>query len=275
MKSKIIILLSLLTLVACTQHNSLTYDGLNGNVKSVELSTYLADMPGEYITIDDIDYELHIYPRALIEYDKQGNRTHLSLYTGEGEWLSSIESEYMDNWIVKQEIVGADSVIESSYEFIVVNGKAVDYKNLDNNEESTKNVYEFDGLKMKKHTLYSNDTLVSTTTYKYNKLWLKEAVTVNADGKEIFSQNYEYTRQGQPLSCVVVDHGSEFYKFNYEYNSDGFPVKYVRLFNEVEDWNIYYTYEYKQVDEQGNWTERVICEDDKPLFIQKRVINYY
>ena len=113
---------------------------------------------------------------------------------------------------------------------------------------SSKDTYEYDekGNNIEKNNYDSDGSLNSKTTYKYDKKGNKiEDNSYDSDGSLNSKTTYKYDEKGNMI----------------EYNTDGrFGEKYT------------YKYEY---DKNNNWIQQVTYEDNKPIQITERIIEYY
>ena len=281
MKKTSVIVSILMIIASCTSIDKKTtweYDGLKGKVKSTKAIAY-----------NVIDTDGQISKGQIME------GTHVLIkYNPDGEWTEyrSFNSDGSNMWA---ELPAAKKGnIQERYDYT--------YSNSDSTL-SRKFTYKYDkkGDVIASYRFNSTDSLISKYVYKYNnKRMTTEMLNFNSLDSLISKLIYEYDDMGN-LSKVskfdanenMIDKTINTYdnKGNriekYDYNSENELMnKTVYFYNENDFYSeIYYYnaldslekktgYQYKY-DSNGNWIEKIDCQNDSAVKITEREIEYY
>ncbi|MBF6655060.1 hypothetical protein C3B48_05185 [Flavobacterium columnare] len=173
--------------------------------------------------------------------------------------------------------------------------------------------YSYDGIKLKEQNYYdTNGDLVSRWKYSYDKNGnITEEILYDNNGIEKYKYENEYDNRNNLIETLQYSENSIEYRHSYSYDSENKKIKYFRtnyVTNEVYINNTYtydakdklseiksrtgviekfengnkvqlknsennYTYEYK-FDENDNWIKMIEYENEKPIRITKREIEY-
>ena len=139
---------------------------------------------------------------------------------------------------------------------------------------SSKDTYEYDekGNNIEKNNYDSDGSLNSKTTYKYDKKGNKiEDNSYDSDGSLNSKTTYKYDEKGNNIEKNNYDSdGSLNSKTTYKYDEKGNMIEY----NTDGRFGEKYTYKY-EYDKNNNWIQQVTYEDNKPIQITERIIEYY
>ena len=93
----------------------------------------------------------------------------------------------------------------------------------------------------------------------------------DSDGNLSSKDTYEYDEKGNNIERNWYDSdGSLNYKYTYKYDEKGNMIEY----NTDGRFGEKYTYKY-EYDKNNNWIQQVTYEDNKPIQITERIIEYY
>lgn len=284
MKQYLILMAVLSLFAACGKQsndfNSLSRDGLIGNVMSVKTMCYYAkERFGEAEKLRMLDYyhsnyQLPLYPAYLSEYNEDGNQVKMTTYNENGIRQSLVKYEYMENNQIALESYDNTGELNYSYKIEFENGTPVNQVSFKNNESSTTDKdFEFDGTLIKSYNTYNDTVLISRTENSFYKNRLSESITIDTAKNIIQQQNTKWTESGQLLNQTIISDGIEKVVIDCDYNSEGFLSQYTSTGDWCQEAN--YTFKYTSFDKQGNWTERVIYSKEKVCYIEQRIIEYF
>ena len=284
MKQHLIFMAVLSLFAACgTQSddfNSLSCDGLKGNVLSVKTMCYNAkERFGEAEKLSMLDYyhsnyQLPLFPAYLAEYNEDGNLVKMTIYNADGIRQSLVKYEYMENNQIALESYDSTGELNYSYKIEFENGTPVNQVSFKNNESGTTDKdFEFEGTLIKSYNTYNDTVLISRTENSFYKNRLSESITIDTAKNIIQQQNTKWTESGQLLNQTIISDGIEKVVINCDYNSEGFLSQYTSTGDWCQKAN--YTFKYTSFDKQGNWTERVIYSKEKVCYIEQRIIEYF
>lgn len=306
MKNIYLILAVLLILTSCNEESSdhRTYDGLKGNVKSIESRTYEAkDVFGEIQKGTYLDESF-----KYTEYDFDGNRIKEGYYVRPSYYLHVSTYDENKNRVEMIEYKSSDhnssGKINTRESFIYNDEGNLKEKNWfgSDNKLGTKYVYIYDdeGCLTEEKTyradgsfhsnvIYKNDSdcrtierlesrFDSRTTYKYNSsgFMIEEIHYDTEDGSIESSNKYRLNDDGYILEWIKYDEyfDDEIKKYVYERDRDNQLIS-----REVYDQNELliesYSFDYQEIDEYGNWTHKVEFESGRPTKIIERKIDYH
>lgn len=271
--------------------NSLSQEGLKGDVKSIKVICYNASEYNGSIYKNGIitayDYDANIYPISRYEYNTDGNLVKLTVYDENGrceeeseyrykgnvniEWFRSIDAVPRggaegDLLTVRGWYIEFDAGKPVSQTFYFKDGYASmleEYGDLRNQK--------FDGVKVTSYDRYVYGVLEERVEQSWNNNLLTKYVSKDKDGNVTYMQTNVWSNAGQLLQ-QYVESGNDVFFDSYEYNTDGFLVKYSSRLNAKEEKE--HTFKYLSYDYKGNWTKRIIYIQDQ-IFIEERIITYY
>ena len=271
--------------------NSLSQEGLKGDVKSIKVICYNASEYNGSIykngIITTYDYDAGIYPISRYEYNTDGNLVKLTVYDEDGRHAEELEYRYKDNinieWWRSIDAVprgGEEGNLQTSSGWYIEfdAGKPVSqvfyfkdgYASMLEEYGDLRN-QKFEGLKVKSYDRYVDGVLEERVENSWNKNLLTKSVSKDKDGNIIYMQMNIWTDSGLILSTYIETVGNVIFD-TFEYNKDGSLEKYTsRLNGELSE---EHTFKYLSHDSNGNWTKRVIYTQDK-AFIEERIITYY
>ncbi|MRM82250.1 hypothetical protein [Riemerella anatipestifer] len=166
---------------------------------------------------------------------------------------------------------------------------------LDNS--SLKWTYKYDSVRKRIEACATPDDYFFT--YKYDEQSNKTEVNKYIDGIWVWEERFKYDTQNNLIEAIIFHLGDLYGQKNYQYDAQGNRIEvntYVpdgSLYNkkvyrydekgneiEVKTYNSYGRLESKQAyqyqyDKQGNWIKKTEYEDNKPIQITEREIQYY
>lgn len=284
MKQYLILMAVLSLFAACGKQsndfNSLSRDGLIGNVMSVKTMCYYAkERFGEAEKLRMLDYyhsnyQLPLYPAYLSEYNEDGNKVKMTTYNENGIRQSLVKYEYEGNNQIALESYDSTGELNYSHKTEFENDLPVHYVSYKKHEGSTIDKdFEFEGTLIKSYNTYNDTVLISRTENSFYKNRLSESITIDTAKNIIQQQNTKWTESGQLLNQTIISDGVEKVVINCDYNSEGFLSQYTSTGDWCSEAN--YTFKYSSFDKQGNWIERVIYSKEKVCYIEQRIIEYF
>ena len=284
MKQYLILMAVLSLFAACgtqsNDFNSLSRDGLIGNVMSVKTMCYYAkERFGEAEKLRMLDYyhsnyQLPLYPAYLSEYNEDGNKVKMTTYNENGIRQSLVKYEYEGNNQIALESYDSTGELNYSHKTEFENGLPVHFVSYKKHEGSTIDKdFEFEGTLIKSYNTYNDTVLISRTENSFYKNRLSESITIDTAKNIIQQQNTKWTESGQLLNQTIISDGVEKVVINCDYNSEGFLSQYTSTGDWCSEAN--YTFKYSSFDKQGNWIERVIYSKEKVCYIEQRIIEYF
>ena len=103
--------------------------------------------------------------------------------------------------------------------------------------------------------------LEKTYTYKYDESW--DQIVEENDG---ISKIYKYDEKGNLIKTIYYNDGKY---------SDGNSYEYDENNNLIEERDALVIYKYSDLDKIGNWKKSTLYQNNKPINIIEREIQYY
>lgn len=116
--------------------------------------------------------------------------------------------------------------------------------------------------------VYTDDGRFKIYNEKGNKI---EENYYNSNGSLIYKNTYKYDENGNKIEECHYEDGSLDKKYTYEYDENGNKME-ENWYNSDVSLDKKYTYEY---DKNNNWIQEVEYENNKPIQITERIIEYY
>ena len=137
--------------------------------------------------------------------------------------------------------------------------------------------YVYDGGKLKRSNYYdSNDSLLSYYIYEYNNDLISKRLAHEAASNELLRiDEYNYNASGQLIKQYIKDAtGTINRTMAFSYDKDGNEIQ-VTIRDNGE--RVLLTEEFRilDVDVDKRWLERWSIDDDTPLTVRKRKLEYY
>jgi YD repeat-containing protein len=278
------ILFSLSVFGACTNEikkkTSLEYDGLKGQVKSVQTKGYsvVTGSLGQIAKGEIIAVEWG-FNNTFIKYDEKGNWTEYSSYEPDSSIIRKEIPEYDGK---------GDAIAQYVYNKGIFNHKIV-FKNDNKGNiiESlqyaaytdslvSKSVYKYDdkGNEIEAYEYTSTDSLTDKIIRKYDDKGNNiEMYNYNVDNKLNSKIITGYDENGQRIERIEYDADSNMIsKTIYKYNEKGFYTD-VCVYDANNSLKSKKTYIYKY-DSVGNWIEEIVYDDGVATKIIERQIDY-
>lgn len=238
---------------ASTPHDGRTV-GLFGKVRQISIQNFNAKRVGNRIV--------------------KGEKTNVY---GEEGYFPNAETQIYSSTGQIQSVSYAYYEIQYNVEYSYQNGLVSEEKTYQNRKLYTdrKFTYQNNELVQTVEDLYGMDESDHTTNvYKADPQKVK---IVNGNRIEFQDdvKNYTITApNGQVLKTSLYNDMEEAQEIKtYEYNDKGWLIKSTMQYSADEIDTI--TYEYSQIDEQGNWRTMLIKQNGKPYGITERQISYY
>ena len=96
----------------------------------------------------------------------------------------------------------------------------------------------------------------------------------NSDGSLDYKVTYKYDENGNKIEGnIYFSDGSLLEKYTYKYDEKGNIIEKNR-YNSNGSLDEKYTYKY-EYDKNNNWIQQVVYENNKPIGIKERIIEYY
>ena len=271
--------------------NSLSQEGLKGDVKSIKVICYNAsEYNGSFYKngiITAYDYDANIYPISRYEYNTDGNLVKLTVYDENGRCEEESEYRYKGNVNIEW-FRSIDAVPRGGAEgdLLTVRGWYIEF---DASKPISQTFYfkdgyasmveaygdlrnqKFDGVKVTSYDRYVYGVLEERVEQSWNNNLLTKYVSKDKNGNITYMLTNIWSESGQLLHTYVESENDVFVD-SYEYNKDGFLVKYLSRLNAKEEEE--HTFKYLSHDYKGNWTKRIIYIQDK-AYIEERTITYY
>ena len=120
-------------------------------------------------------------------------------------------------------------------------------------------LYYRDGkIEQKVENRYQNGILVSSVNYQQAGTGYYSDWTINDAG---MVTHYRFRDDKEDLTVEDLSYNQHL----------------ITRYTRINSWEgkVDYTMEYLTLDDHGNWISRVICQNDQPLYLQERTIEYY
>lgn len=278
-----IALIFLFSLISCAQEQNLKDLNLNGSVKLYEVKVYSAFSNGDSIVKGNPIWEEH----QFVKFNKEGVKTEDNYYDTNNKFMGNAVYYHYPNKLYNKTIftdsIGKISgydickfdqnnnlILFTSYD---KNDMVIDSMNYKNIKSDIK--YDSFGNKTEEINFNLDGVKDGKQIYKYNeKQQLIEAISYNNENRASFKTTNKYddnkniieTRffTESPLLVeteLIIENGVE-YTEETTWSTEEMTLEKI----------ITYTYIY---DFKGNWIEKVAFENDLPLKIIERKIEYY
>ena len=237
-------------------------------------SSYEYDENNLLIAITDYDIN-GVYYFYQYTYDDSGKILKEERYDAYDDLMNVLLYFYDERGFkIRSEELDSEGNCISSYEYINnEDGKPVEQKVFSENELSShaKITYDENGNPTQSWLYDGEENLVQTNQIAYNangdpKELVQNDLTASSTKKYIYS----YNDKNKMVFAELIINDDFFSSEEYVYNEQGDDVKFVKFtpFDVVT-----YIYEYLY-DEKGNWTQKIVYENDKPVKKYTRKITY-
>lgn len=259
--------------------NDLGEYNLKGEVKSLREFSYVAfEKLGEIIKGErKNDFEV-----ARI-FNKKGFCIEYYTYNSNEELNTKIISEFnnKDN-IVETNIYEPDGTLSSKTTFKYDDNNNIiesySYYYLYDNLMKQTNEYDING-NLIEHNMYSGFNDLTKNVIEYN-LFITETYKYDEKGNQIeynlgdSKWKLKYDDQGNEIESNIYDStGNLEKKRTSKYDNTGNLIEFIK-YNPEGVLEIKYNFKY-EYDEKDNWVKMIEFENDKPLIITEREIEYY
>ena len=278
------LILSAFVLLGCSKSgdntiNSLQRVGLRGPVKSTETFTFDASMrfgeveKGKLTQERDFHYSIAICASILDEYNKDGNSIKTTIKDHQGRIIQMCKSEYFKNDRVGYMVYDSDGELTYSSKHILKDNKPVSMDVYYRNSDYDSIVCVLDGFLPKAYLYYKNGNIDQKEEPSYENGLCISSVLTRQDGNNYYLE-WEWDETGGLTRYRVSDVDDEKLVEDLTCDERGYLTHYTRR-GTWEPEEIDYKLEYLSFDDHGNWTQRVIYKNHKPLYLQERTIVYY
>lgn len=278
------LILSAFVLLGCSKSgdntiNSLQQVGLRGPVKSTETATFDASMrfgeveKGKLTQAKDYQYNIGICACIFTEYNEDGNNIKMTIKNHQGRIIQMRKSEYFQKDRVGYMIYDSDGELTYSTKHIFKDNKPVSVDVYNRNSEYDSITGVLDGFLPKTFLCYKDGNIGQREELTYeNGLCISSVITYE-DG---YNYRFEWERDetGGITRFRISDVDEEMLVEDITCDERGYLTHYTRR-GTWEPEEIDYKLEYLSFDDHGNWTQRVIYQNHKPLYLQERTIVYY
>lgn len=136
-------------------------------------------------------------------------------------------------------------------------------------------IYNEKGDRIEENHYNSDGSLDYKVTYKYDENGNKiEGNIYFSNGKLDKKVTYKYDEKGNIIELNGYNSdGSLLYKYTYKYDKKENIIEKNR-YNSNGSLDEKYTYKY-EYDKNNNWIQQVVYENNKPIGIKERIIEYY
>ena len=278
------LILSAFVLLGCSKSGDNTFNtlqqiGLRGPVKSTETATFDASMrfgeveKGKLTQERDYHYGIAICACILAEYNEDGNSIKTTIKNHQGRIIQMYKSEYFQKDRVGYMRYDSDGELTSSWKIILKDNKPVSMDVYERNSEYDSITGVLDGFLPKTFLYYKDGNIGRREELTYENGLCISSITTRQDG---YNYRFEWERNetGGITRSRVSDVDEEMLVEDMTIDERGYLTHYTRR-GTWEPEEIDYKLEYLSFDDHGNWTQRVIYKNHKPLYLQERTIVYY
>ena len=268
-----------LILFGCTKEKS-NSDSVSGHkkeqIKSIISSDYSA------FNILGIVIKGSFEGKSTFKYDNKGNQTEQLHFNPEGsmtKWtywyddkgnLAEMTDEHEERRLRNRTTYQYDGKGNKNEENLYVTDGSL----------KTKTTYKYDdkGIIARERRTFPYDVRNGDSyfkwTYKYDdKGNMTECNNYEADTL-ISKDTYEYDGYGKLTEHIYSRDGSLKTKTTYKYDDNGNEIE-VKRYDRNGILETKFTTKYNDYDKEGNWLRMIVFEDDKPVIITTREIEYY
>ncbi len=265
------------------QEQNLKHLNLYDSVKLYEVKVYLAINNGDSIVKGNPIWDEH----QFVKFNKEGIKTEDNFYDTTNEYMGNAvyynyPKEFYNKTIFTDSIGKISGYIIHRFDqynnlvqFISYDKNdividSINYKNIKSDI-----IYDSFGNKTEEINYNIDGVKDGKQTYKYNKnQQLIEAISYNNDNRDIYKTTIKYHVNKNILETSLFTESPQFVetetivKNGVEYTEETtWTTEEMTL-----EMKITYTYKY---DIKGNWIQKVVFENDLPLKIMEREIEYY
>ena len=172
--------------------------------------------------------------------------------------------------VVKGDALGFEQILQITFN---EKGNKIESNSFNSDGSlSFKSTYKYDdkGNKIELNYFNSDGSLFLKSTSKYDDKGNKiELNGFNPDGRLSSKSTYKYDDKD---NLIEVNSDSDS-KFTYKYDDKGNKIEQNWFTTDgslFSKWTYKYTY-----DQQDNWTQKIIYDEEKPIRIVERTIEYY
>jgi len=252
--------------------NDLIKRNLKGTIKSITEESFELITEG-----DDLikgNKTVNNDPDVVLLFNKDGFLTKKQVLNPDGSVMNTYVYEYdKENQLVKHTKYTATENIDRVFTFVYKDGKLESQTintALGGVEYIDKYSYPTETT-MKQESFEKSSNLMYFFDYEYdnNKNLTKKDWHVN---NNIVQTLYVYDEKNQLMTQTEINESEIETKWEYAYDEYGNVIVEITTFFDGSQLTRDMMYEY---DSQGNWTIKLTFENDSPLFVTERTIEYY
>jgi hypothetical protein len=272
------VLLSILLLnISCNESNEQKNDlekvNLKGSVKSITENTYMAiEKFGEVIKGGRNPNDFFRKENCITKYDINGYLTESNgvipckfIYNDKKQLIE--ENEFTSNTKIfhKYDKNGFEIELNNFHKDTLV--QKIKYKNDKMGNKVEINPYNYTGkLQYKIKQIFIGKNLMESKEY-------------DKEGRLTATTKYKYDKNGNQIEETTTDSSNKvFSKNNLKYDENNNLIESKRFFDNAlfeNENNTTYRFVYNKLDSNKNWTELIEYENEIPVKITERTIEYY
>ena len=270
-------------LVGCSKSeertiNSLQQSGLKGPVKRVETRTYEASVRFGEIEKGEPTHVLNIYSsfpicaNSISEFNEDGNTTKVTIKDERENIFQMYKVEYFQNYEIGYYMYEADGELSYSRKYIIDNENPVGLEYYSPFSQYDSILCTFDGFLLLKTAYYRDGKIEQEVENTYKNGLPASSVSYQPQSETGYYSDWTRNDAGMVTHYRFRDDKEDLTVEDMSYDNN-LITRYTR----INSWEgkVDYTMEYLTFDEQGNWLSRVIFQNNQPLYLQERTIEYY
>ena len=252
--------------------NDLIKRNLKGAVKSVKEEGFELILGDNELTKGN--KTLYSDPDVVLLFNKDGFLTRKQVLNPDGSIMNTYIYEYdKKNQLVKETKYTATENIDRVFTYVYKDGK-LESQTINTALGSVEYVDKYSyptEMSMKQESFDKSGNLMYFFDYEYdkNKNMTKKDWHVN---NNIVQTLYVYDDKNQLMTQTEINENEIETKWEYAYDEYGNVIVEITTFFDGSQLRRDMMYEF---DAQGNWIIKLTFENDNPLFVTERTIEYY
>lgn len=255
------------------QKNDLEKANLKGSVKSTTENTYQAiEKFGEVVKGEKITNDVLNPENNISIYNKHGNLIENNL----GGFIPTKYEYNKKNQLILQNEYTSNTKLKYTYD---KNNLLVEMNNYykDTLVQKQKNKYDSKGNVIECNSYDYSGKLSFKIKNKFEGRKIVERKQFNNDGSLSETNKYKYDNNGNIIEDITMDSNNRVTnKYNYVFDKNNNLIEWrVFINNDIRNESNTYKFKYLKFDSNKNWTEQIEFENDMPIKIKERTIEYY